>query len=71
MSWTRMMIKMKKCTCVDMHPDERDAYQEAVHASKAIEWERQQYETVVGSKCKTRESSCPSGAPTMWKSQIT
>ena len=54
-----------------MHSDERDAYQEAIRASKAIEWERQQYETVVGSKCKTGESSCPSGALTMWKSQIT
>ena len=25
---------------VDMHPDERDAYRKAVHASNATEWER-------------------------------
>ena len=56
---------------VDMHPDERDGYWEAIHALKATKWERQQYETVVGSKRKTRESSCPSGAPRMRKSQST
>ena len=38
---------------------------------KATKWERQQYETIVGSKRKTRESSCPSGAPRMRKSQST
>ena len=54
---------------VDMHLDEWDGYQEIVHASNATEWERQQYEIVVGSKRKTGESSCPSGAPTMQKSQ--
>ena len=54
---------------VDMHSDEWDGYQEIVHASNATEWERQQYEIVVGSKRKTGESSCPSGAPTMQKSQ--
>ena len=50
---------------IDMHQDERDGYREAVHASKATEWERQQYETVMGSKRKTGELSCPSGALTM------
>ena len=54
---------------VDMHSDEWDGYQEIVHASNAIEWERQQYEIVVVSKHKIGESSCPSGAPTMQKSQ--
>ena len=54
----------------DMHPDEREAYRSAIRASKAIEWERQQYENIVGSKCKTRESSRPTGTPTtMRKSQ--
>ena len=38
---------------------------------KAIEWELQQYETIVGSKHKTGELSCPSGALTMRKSQST
>ncbi|RVX18459.1 hypothetical protein CK203_006548 [Vitis vinifera] len=37
----------------DMHPDERDAYRSAVRASKASEWEREQYENIVGSKRKT------------------
>ncbi|XP_059590525.1 uncharacterized protein LOC104877936 [Vitis vinifera] len=32
----------------DMHPDERDANRSTVHASKAIEWEHQQYENIVG-----------------------
>ncbi|RVW92711.1 hypothetical protein CK203_041643 [Vitis vinifera] len=41
----------------DMHPDERDAYRSAVRASKASEWEREQYENIVGSKRKTGESS--------------
>nr|CAN74296.1 hypothetical protein VITISV_025646 [Vitis vinifera] len=54
---------------VDMHSNEWDGYQEIVHASNATEWERQQYEIVVGSKRKTGESSCPSGAPAMQKSQ--
>ncbi|RVW41905.1 hypothetical protein CK203_081561 [Vitis vinifera] len=36
----------------DMHPDERDAYRSAVRASKASEWEREQYENIVGSKRK-------------------
>ena len=54
---------------IDMHPNEQDGYREAVHASKAIEWEQRQYETVVGSKHKIGESSCPSGALTMRKSQ--
>ena len=35
--------------------DERDAYQEMVRASKVTKWERQQYETLVGSKRKTWE----------------
>ena len=56
---------------VDMHPDERDGDWEAVRALKAIEWELQQYETIVGSKHKTGELSCPSGALTMRKSQST
>ncbi|RVW99219.1 hypothetical protein CK203_018977 [Vitis vinifera] len=37
----------------DMHPDERDAYRSAVRASKASEWEHEQYENIVGSKRKT------------------
>ena len=36
----------------DMHPNERDANRSAVHASKAIEWEHQQYENIVGSNHK-------------------
>ena len=52
----------------DMHPDEWDAYQSAVRASKASEWEREQYENIVGSKRKSGESS--TGIPsTMRKSQ--
>ena len=31
----------------NMDLDERDAYREVVRASKATEWERQQYETLV------------------------
>ena len=53
----------------DMDLDERDVYREVVRASKATEWERQQYETLIGSKRKTGESSRPNGAPTMRKSQ--
>ena len=41
----------------NMDLDERDAYREAVRASKATEWERQQHENLVGSKRKTGESS--------------
>ena len=37
----------------NMDLDERDAYREAVRASKATEWERQQHENLVGSKRKT------------------
>ncbi|RVW95485.1 hypothetical protein CK203_028648 [Vitis vinifera] len=54
---------------IDMHPDERDGYRDAIRASKATEWERQQYETIMGSKRKTGELSCLSGALTMQKSQ--
>ena len=39
----------------DMDLDERDVYREVVRASKATEWERQQYETLIGSKRKTGE----------------
>ena len=56
---------------IDMHPDERDGYRDAIRASKATEWERQQYETIMGSKRKTGELSCLSGALTMQKSQST
>ena len=41
----------------DMHPDERDAYQSVVRASKASNWEREQHENIVGSKRKLEESS--------------
>ena len=52
----------------DMHPDERDAYRSAVRALKASNWEREQHENIVGSKCKSGESS--TGTPlTMRKSQ--
>ncbi|WJZ92484.1 hypothetical protein VitviT2T_011474 [Vitis vinifera] len=53
----------------NMDLDERIAYRETVHASKATEWERQQHENLVGSKRKTGESSRRSGAPIMRKSQ--
>ena len=52
-----------------MHSDERDAYWVVVCVSKVIEWVQQQYETVVGSKRKTRELSSPSGTLMMRKSQ--
>ncbi|RVW89343.1 hypothetical protein CK203_045503 [Vitis vinifera] len=39
---------------IDMHSDERDGYQETVHALKTTKWERQQYETIMGSKRKIR-----------------
>ncbi|RVW92586.1 hypothetical protein CK203_039385 [Vitis vinifera] len=53
----------------DMHPDEWDAYQSAVRASKASEWEREQYENIVGSKRKMGESSQSTGlSPMMRKS---
>ena len=29
---------------IDMHPDERDKYREAIHASKASEWNREHAE---------------------------
>ena len=32
---------------VDMDLDEQDAYREAIRASKATEWEQQQYETLL------------------------
>ncbi|RVW94894.1 hypothetical protein CK203_034577 [Vitis vinifera] len=52
----------------NMHPDERDAYQSAVHALKASNWEREQHENIVGSRRKPGESS--TGTPsTMRKSQ--
>ena len=38
---------------VDMHPDERHAYREAVRASKAAEWNRQQEEHFIKGKIKT------------------
>ena len=53
----------------NMDLDERDAYWEAVRASKATEWERQEHENLVGSKRKTGESSRRSGTPIMRKSQ--
>ncbi|RVW41440.1 DEAD-box ATP-dependent RNA helicase 39 [Vitis vinifera] len=56
----------------NMHPDEWSAHRSAVCASKATEWERQQYENIVGSKHKTRKSSHPTCTPTMMrKSQMT
>ncbi|RVW27884.1 hypothetical protein CK203_084929 [Vitis vinifera] len=51
----------------DMHPDERDAYRSTVRASKASEWEREQYENIVGSKRKTGESSHSTGLPPMMR----
>ena len=42
---------------IDMHLDERDAYQSVIHASKVSEWEREQHENIVGRKRKMRESS--------------
>ena len=50
---------------IDMHPNEWDAYRYAICALKAIEWERQQYENIVGNKRKTWESSRLTGALTM------
>ncbi|RVW96448.1 hypothetical protein CK203_029672 [Vitis vinifera] len=50
-----------------MHPDERDAYRYAVRASKASEWEREQYENIVGSKRKMGESSQSTGLPSMMR----
>ena len=56
---------------IDMHPDEQDAYRYAVCTSKTSEWEREQHENIVGSKCKTGESPRSIGTPTaMQKSQI-
>ncbi|RVX01169.1 hypothetical protein CK203_036163 [Vitis vinifera] len=51
----------------NMHPDEWSAHRSAVCASKATEWERQQYENIVGSKHKTRKSSHPTCTPTMMR----
>ncbi|RVW48186.1 hypothetical protein CK203_084738 [Vitis vinifera] len=55
----------------DMHPDERHAYREAVRASKAAEWNRQQQEHFIKGKRKTGESSHPTNPTTrqMRKSQ--
>ncbi|WJZ89294.1 hypothetical protein VitviT2T_008520 [Vitis vinifera] len=55
----------------DMHPDERHAYREAVRASKAVEWNRQQEEHFIKGKRKTGESSHPTNPTTrqMRKSQ--
>ena len=54
-----------------MHPNEQDAYQSVVRASKASEWEPQQYENIVKNKRKTGKSSRSTGTPTMMqKSQI-
>ncbi|RVX18949.1 hypothetical protein CK203_006858 [Vitis vinifera] len=55
----------------DMHPDERHAYREAVRASKAAEWNRQQEEHFIKGKRKTGESSHPTNPTTrqMRKSQ--
>ena len=47
----------------DMYPNEWDANRFAVHASKATEWECQQYENIVGNKCKTGKSSRSTGTP--------
>ncbi|RVW12075.1 hypothetical protein CK203_087338 [Vitis vinifera] len=56
---------------VDMHPDERHAYREAVRASKAAEWNQQQEEHFIKGKRKTGESSHPTNPTTrqMRKSQ--
>ena len=50
---------------IDMHLDERDAYQSVVHASKASEWECQQHENIIGSKRKMGEYSRSTSTPTM------
>ena len=39
-----------------MHPDERDEYQEAVRASKASEWNREQAEGFMRDKIKIGKS---------------
>ncbi|KAL6320235.1 hypothetical protein AAG906_005305 [Vitis piasezkii] len=54
----------------DMHPNERHAYREAIRASKAAKWNRQQEEHFVKGKRKISESSHPTN-PTrqMQKSQ--
>ena len=41
---------------VDMHPDERDEYREAVCASKASEWNREQVEGFMRGKRKISKS---------------
>ena len=54
----------------NMHPDEWYAHRSVVCASKATEWEHQQYENIVESKHKIGESSHPTSTPTtMRKSQ--
>ena len=40
----------------DMHPDERDEYREAVRASKASEWNREQAEGLMRGKRKIGKS---------------
>ena len=42
---------------VDTHPDERDEYQEAVRASKASKWNREQAKGFMRSKIKIGKSS--------------
>ena len=46
----------------DLHPDEREAYINAVQASKASEFEREQQERVFGGKSKRGEGSGASGS---------
>ena len=41
---------------VDMHPDERDEYREAVRASKSIEWNRDQVAGFMRGKRKIGKS---------------
>ena len=64
MKMLRMKIHMYP---TNMHPDERDAYQSAVHALKASNWEREQHENIVGSKRKTGESSQSPGLSSMMR----
>ena len=40
----------------DMHPDERDEYREAIHASKASEWNRKHVEGFMRSERKIGKS---------------
>ena len=42
---------------VDMHPNERDEYQEAVRASKASKWNREHAKGFMRSKIKIGKSS--------------